>query len=126
MYGYKIFDDDIAQFSKRQLPFIVWNNIYRTSSLRKYGLKWDVRLLSLQDADFNISSLVCGMKYTYAINAKADYGYRIASESSVSKNIQGVRHVSSHLYATKKCMRLFIASVAVDTIGLYLRSIKSI
>ena len=102
VYGYKIFDDDIAQFSKRQLPFIVWNNIYRTSSLRKYGLKWDVRLLSLQDADFNISSLVCGMKYTYAINAKADYGYSIASESSVSKNIQGVRHVSSHLYATKK------------------------
>lgn len=102
VYGYKIFDDDIAQFSKRQLPFIVWNNIYRTSSLRKHGLKWDVHLLSLQDADFNISSIACGMRYAYATNAKADYGYRIASKSSVSKNIQGSKHISSHLYATKK------------------------
>lgn len=107
VYGYKIFDDDMEQFAKRQLPFIVWNNIYRTASLRKFGVKWDEQLLSLQDADFNVSSLVSGMRYAYATGAKADYGYRIASVSSVSKHIRGDKHIMSHLYAVKKMCGVF-------------------
>ena len=120
VYGYKIFEDDIAQFSKRQLPFIVWNNIYRTSSIRKHGLKWDDHLLSLQDADFNISSIACGLRYAYATNAKADYGYRIASESSVSKKHPRFKaYFKSPVCHKKKCVRLFMVSVIVDTIGIY-------
>lgn len=102
MYGYKIYADDVAQFARRELPFIVWNNIYRRASLLSKSLKWDERLLSLQDADFNISALAAGLHYAYAEDARPDYGYRIASVSSVSKNIKGVRHHESHVYANHK------------------------
>lgn len=102
MYGYHIYTDDVEQFSSRQLPFIVWNNIYRRDALLSHSLCWDEHLLSLQDADFNISAIAAGLRYSYAENAKPDYGYRIASTSSVSKNIKGVRHHESHVYANRK------------------------
>lgn len=102
MYGYHIYADDVAQFARRQLPFIVWNNIYRRAALLSKSLKWDERLLSLQDADFNISAIVAGLRYAYAEDARPDYGYRVASVSSVSKNIKGVRHHDSHVYANQK------------------------
>ena len=102
MYGYHIYKDDVEQFSSRQLPFIVWNNIYRREALLSHSLCWDEHLLSLQDADFNISAIAAGLRYSYAGNAKPDYGYRIASTSSVSKNIKGVRHHESHVYANRK------------------------
>ena len=53
-FGFRVAEDDVALFASRRLPFIVWNNIYRTESLRRHNLTWDDNLLSLQDADFNI------------------------------------------------------------------------
>lgn len=34
-YGYKIAGNDIKEFARRTLPFIVWNNIYKKSLLLK-------------------------------------------------------------------------------------------
>lgn len=127
VYGYNIYKDDIAQFASRQLPFIVWNNIYRTSALRKSGVRWDENLLSLQDADFNISAIASGMKYKYADDARPDYGYRTGSVSSVSKNIMGNSHIQSHLYANGKmydvvsgfCGRRYNGSLFCGTLNLY-------
>ena len=46
-FGFRVAEDDVALFASRRLPFIVWNNIYRTESLRRHNLTWDVNLLSL-------------------------------------------------------------------------------
>lgn len=46
-YGYPIFKDDVAAFCARKLPFIVWNNIYRRTSLLEKGVTWDLNLRSL-------------------------------------------------------------------------------
>ena len=101
LYGYPLFSDDLAGFASRELPFIVWNNIYRTLSLRQHSITWDEELRSLQDADFNLSTLLSGMKYEYA-SARPDYGYRILYDtSSVSAQIMTEKHYSSHLHALR-------------------------
>lgn len=97
VYGYPIYRDDIKNFASRRLPFIVWNNIYRASSIRKYRLYWDVNLLSLQDADYNITAITCGMKYKY-ITVEPDYGYRVYSSASISKKICTDEHFRSHVH----------------------------
>ena len=106
-YGYKIFEDDLDAFARRVLPFVVWNNIYRTDALRKNGILWDVNLRSLQDADFNVQTLLSGMKYDY-FAGPADIGYRIdASSGSVSKKATSVEHRKSIIYAVDKFYRLY-------------------
>lgn len=127
VFGYHIYKDDVAQFASRQLPFIVWNNIYRTAPLRASGVRWDERLLSLQDADFNVSAIASGLRYGYACGARPDYGYRIGSEQSVSKNIIGNSHIQSHVYANAKmydvvcgfCGRRYRRSLFRGTLNLY-------
>lgn len=99
-YGYRIFKDDIAAFASRNLPFIVWNNIYRLSSLKSRKLYWDIKLSSLQDADFNLRAILSGLKYDYA-SASPDYGYRICQKSNVSSSIARSNSNESNLYATK-------------------------
>lgn len=101
IYGYPVYKDDLEAFLDRSLPFIVWNNIYRTESLRKHAILWDTKLLSLQDADFNLQALLAGMKYEYA-HCAPDYGYRIDTSNSVSKKIVTEEHYQSHLYALEK------------------------
>lgn len=111
-FGYKLGDSDVEMFARRRLPFIVWNNIYRTNSLRNHHLSWDERLLSLQDADFNMSAIVAGLKYEYATSdARPDYGYRIVNTSSISKKISTDRHVESHIYANERMYEM-VQSVA--------------
>ena len=101
-YGYPIYGDDIAAFCARTLPFIVWSNIYRTEALRKIGITWDDHLLSLQDGDFNLQTLLAGLQYSYAQNPP-DYGYRIAgNEGSISKKRSSPAHLDSHLYSVEK------------------------
>jgi len=105
-YGYPIYSDDIAAFSRRTLPFVVVNNIYRTETLRRQGILWDTRLSSLQDADFNMQCLLSGMKYDYALTPP-DYGYRIeANDGSISKRLSSDEHLRSHPYALDKFYRL--------------------
>lgn len=101
VYGLNIYADDLASFLERQLPFIVWNNIYLTSSLRKHQLWWDTKLLSLQDSDYNIQALLHGLRYEYAPQAP-DYGYRITTSNSVSKKMHSEEHRNSHLYFLRK------------------------
>ena len=100
-FGFRVAEDDVALFASRRLPFIVWNNIYRTESLRRHNLTWNVNLLSLQDADFNISAIAAGLRYDYA-EAPQDYGYRIITTSSISKKINTQAHVDSHVRANSR------------------------
>ena len=101
-FGYPIYKDDIAAFCSRTLPFIVWNNIYRRSSLLKVNTVWDTNLLSLQDSDFNIQTLANGLHYAYSV-CPPDYGYRInVGSANISGNITTKRHHASHLYGLQK------------------------
>ena len=104
-YGYKVFDDDVKAFSRRKLPFIVWNNIYRAESIRNHHLTWDEHLLSLQDCDYNIKAITGGMKYCYATDAETDYGYRISSVASISKKANTTAHFLSHARAVDNIYR---------------------
>ena len=97
IYGYPLFKDDIAAFCERKLPFIVWNNIYRRSSLINNKITWDVNLKSLQDAQFNLQCLLSGMRYEYSVSP-ADYAYRYGVAGSVSKKINTAEHLKSNLY----------------------------
>ena len=106
-YGFPIFRDDYDAFARRVLPFVVWNNIYRTQSLRSAKISWDTRLLSLQDADFNLQTMFAGLKYDYS-SCPPDIGYRIdASAGSVSKKINSVEHRASIIYAITKFYKMY-------------------
>lgn len=99
-YGYKIAGNDIKEFARRTLPFIVWNNIYKKESIVRNKLYWEEELLSLQDADYNIQAITKGLKYKYA-SEMPDYGYRIYTKDSISKKINTIKHYKSHeLYLT--------------------------
>lgn len=100
VYGYPIYKDDLEHFARRLLPFVVWNNIYRTKSLKTHKILWDENLMSMQDADFNVSTILAGMTYEY-VSTKPDYGYRISTISSVSKGIKTEQHYKSNAYAVK-------------------------
>ena len=102
IYGYDVYGNDLKSFARRELPFIVWSNIYRASSLKRSGIIWDTELLSLQDADYNVRSILAGLKYKY-VRTSPDYGYRISqNDGSVSKNIMSEKHFRSHLHASRK------------------------
>ncbi len=106
-YGYNVINKEYDAFARRLLPFIVWNNIYRLESLRKSGVQWDTNLLSLQDADFNLQTLVASLKYDY-YNGNADIGYRIdANSGSVSKKVTSAAHTQSTLYAIDKYYQIY-------------------
>ena len=97
-------------FARRTLPFIVWNNIYRTQSLREHLVRWDENLLSLQDSDFNLSTLLAGMKYTYASGVRPDYGYRLSAldtsrNAITNRMFVDAKYRVSHLYLVDKFYR---------------------
>lgn len=94
-FGYKTIDDDIMAFARRTLPFIVWNNIYKAESIKSHHLYWNEKLCSLQDAEYNISAITKGLKYEY-VPTEADYGYRINTTGSISKNVGNTIHHKSH------------------------------
>lgn len=101
-YGYPVWEDDIAAFCSRTLPFVVWNNIYRREALIRNGIRWDTNLLSLQDLDFNMQTLLCDMRYEYA-PCPPDYGYRtVHMDKSISGKIHSKAHQQSHIYALNK------------------------
>lgn len=100
LFGYNIYEDDIKAFCARTLPFVVCCNIYRRQSLIDHKIMWDTSLRSLQDAQFNISCLLSGMKYAYSV-APADYAYRINTAGSVSKRIYTKEHFESNIHAVE-------------------------
>ena len=107
IFGYNVHNDDLKGFARRELPFIVWSNIYRADSLRKAHLLWDTKLLSLQDADYNVHAIMAGLRYEYAYVAP-DYGYRIRhSQGSISAKICTPEHFKSNLYASVKFFKTY-------------------
>lgn len=102
VYGHKVHEDDLQFFCQRLLPFVVVNNIYRTASLRNHNIRWDEQLKSLQDCDFNVQTILAGLKYDY-VETKPDYGYRIDERgAAVSSGIITKAHFESNLHSINK------------------------
>ena len=85
----------------RTLSVVVCTNIYQRSRLIENGMFWDEKLLSMQDADFNIQALVKGLTHGFADGTRIDYFYRQVEES-VSKQIYDEEKIKSHLYLINK------------------------
>ncbi|MCI6555312.1 MAG: glycosyltransferase family 2 protein [Prevotella sp.] len=106
VYGYKLHDDDISYFCQRLLPFVVVNNIYKTKSLKENNIRWDEQLKSLQDCDFNLQSILKGLKYDY-VSVYPDYGYRIDERgNAVSAGITTKKHYASNLHSICKLYQM--------------------
>lgn len=106
-FGYPFCDDSLKAMLSWTLPMVGWTNIYRYTSLIKFNHKWDENVLSLQDSDFNLQSIIKGLKFDYASKegAKIDYFWRVDnSRSSITKNIKTRKHYESHLYLFSKTM----------------------
>ena len=96
-------DNDLSRFFWGEFPYIVWNNIYRRNSLLKNGIRWDEKVLSLQDTDFNIQCILAGLKYEYANGVDVDYYYRYISDSkSTHTKVLSKEHLASHAYLLSK------------------------
>lgn len=110
--GIHLFNENhLDGFFYYPLPFIVWNNIYRKKTLVKYDISWDENMLSKQDADFNIISLMKGMKGVFADEESiyVDYYYRKPQQNdkkSISSKIYTKDHLESHMYFLHKLMSL--------------------
>lgn len=104
LFGYKYHKtSDLCRFLRRTLPFVGWTNIYRRSSLVEKGLSWDEKLLSLQDSDFNIQSILTGLKYDYDQSGRIDYFWKVnPSSGSITSKISSIEHQDSHLYLLSK------------------------
>ena len=104
-------ENDIKNLIIRNLPFTVVTNIYKRESLYKYGVKWDVKLKSIQDADFNIQCLYKGMTYMYNEKAHIDYYVRMRNNGgSVSNSICKEEHLYSHIYYINKLKKMGVKS----------------
>lgn len=103
LYGHFVPDDSLKAMLQRTLPMVGWTNIYRRSSIDRFTLKWDEKILSLQDSDWNIQALLKGCKFDYAIkdNARVDYFYRAVC-NGVSTKIYTEKHLLSHIYYLNK------------------------
>lgn len=101
-FGFRTYSDPIALIASGHLPFAVWTNIYRRSSLMFNNIKWDENLKSLQDSDFNIETLQAGLKIGYSESAP-DYFWRVScNDGSISKKIYSKEHLTSRIYFINK------------------------
>lgn len=105
-YGYGVRSDDVQGFLRRNLPFVVWNNIYRTSALRKSGILWDEQLKVLQDCDFNLQCIKEGLRYTYA-QTLPHFGYRVMRTGSITTKIKKEGYFDNVYYALEKAYRMY-------------------
>ena len=85
----------------KTLQIVVPSNIYRRERLVDVDLRWDERLHSMQDADFNIQSLTKGLIHSFSKDDRIDYFYR-QGQSTVSKRIFDSSMFASHLYLIEK------------------------
>lgn len=104
LFGYEYTPcEDLRRMLRRTLPFVGWTNIYRRESLLKAHLEWDEKILSLQDSDINIQSLLKGLQYAFASELPIDYFYRMNQKSgTISSKIFTKEHLRSHLYFISK------------------------
>lgn len=117
MYGIDFTDDLLSAMLNWSLPIVGWTNIYKRKSLIDHSIRWDEKILSLQDSDFNIQSLISGMQYMFAKDCKVDYFYRIV-ESGISKKIKSKAHYDSHLYLLDKTLDTVSKSKRVNDVVL--------
>lgn len=85
----------------KTLQILVSSNIYRRKRLVETGIRWDEKVRSMQDADFNIQSLTRGLVHSFAEQGRIDYFYR-QGPSTVSKRISEASMFGSHLYLIEK------------------------
>ena len=102
VFGKRFLEDSLQAMLNWNLPMVGWTNIYRRDSLVKYNLRWDERILSMQDSDFNIQALISGMKFHFA-DGEVDYYYRL-TQSGTTKKISSLEHLDSHLYLLSKTL----------------------
>ena len=110
-YGFPFFEDSLKAMLSWTLPMVGWTNIYRRQSLIEVSHKWDEKLLSLQDSDFNIQSILLGLKFDYAVKdgAYVDYFYRSKNTTQrISSKIRSKEHLDSHLYLLSKLSTSFL------------------
>lgn len=100
--GIHIFKDDLAEFLNSNLPYIVWNVIFRKRALLEAHILWDEKLMSLQDADFNIQCIIKGLHIGYAEEPQIDYFARSENNNSISAAIYKQSRFDSHLYFVEK------------------------
>ena len=117
IYGVKYIDNTLQAMLNWNLPMVGWTNIYKRQSLIDYNVMWDEQLLSLQDSDYNIQSLVSGMLYTFADTSKVDYFYRITTDG-ISRKICSDAHRKSHIYLLNKTLRVLATNNEVTDIML--------
>ena len=88
LFGIYKHSDDLENFLDLNLPFVVCDNIYRKDILKSRKIKWDEELPGLQDSDFNMLSLINGLKYRLAFG-KIDYFWRQhTSKNNISSVIK--------------------------------------
>lgn len=106
IWGYDYMGDTLRCFLNRTLMVVGWTNIYKRNAVTSRNLKWDERILSLQDADWNIQAIVSGMKYQYASKegANIDYFYRTVHNGIASNIKTSHSHFMSHVYHINKTL----------------------
>ena len=104
----------------RTLSIVVFTNIYKRDSLVDKEIIWDEKLLSMQDADYNIQAFCKGLKHGFAEEARIDYFYRHL-QNSVSKQIFNKKQFDSHLYFISKEVDL-IQKVYANKYDFFLKS----
>lgn len=107
-WGSCYMDDSLRAFFRRTLPMVGWTNIYRTSSYQRLCLSWDEKIKVFQDTDFNVQSIIKGIRFDYAIDKedskiKADYYYRSnVNSKSVSQKLSSADSFDSNIYLVHK------------------------
>lgn len=89
--------DNFGSLLKGEVPFAVWTNIYRRTSVSK--MSWDEEVKVFQDFYFNFLAIINGLKFKYCVNAEFDYFYRVNSgENTITYNFIKSEKVVSTIY----------------------------
>ncbi len=103
-WGEKNKRDIISGFLCAQYPFGVWNNIYRSDSLRNH--LWDEKLKIYMDFDYLITVALGDFKHDYAELSKPDYCYYIGNANALTTN-----YVTDEKYKSTKYLFLKVVNL---------------
>jgi glycosyltransferase involved in cell wall biosynthesis len=83
-------------------PFSVWNNIYKTESIR--NLLWDEKVLMFTDFSFIVPGIMAGLKHKFCEDKVIDYFYRhdTGNKVAMTSNPVSPEKCSSTLYLLEK------------------------
>jgi len=95
----------LLEFLNTNYPFIVVTNIYKRKSLIENNIFWDEKLKVYQDFDFNISTILKGLKFKFSYSEQVvfDYFYRVkhSPKSTCSNPITRIK-LNSTIYLFSK------------------------